>query len=70
MTLIEYEAYIQTIDDVEERITDDNKFPVIKDNKIKRCCKHTLEVTKIVLNFLKYKIDAEKEKQFYETTNP
>jgi hypothetical protein len=48
MTLSEYEAYIQTIDDVEERITDDNKFPVIKDNKIKRCCKHTLEVTKIV----------------------
>ena len=64
MTLSEYEAYIQTIDDVEERITDDNKFPVIKDNKIKRCCKHTLEVTKIVLIFLKYKIDAEKENQF------
>ena len=33
MTLSEYEAYIQTIDDVEERITDDNKFPVIKYNR-------------------------------------
>ena len=64
MTLSEYEAYMEAIDDVEERISDDSKFPGIKDYKIKRCCKHTLELNKFALDFLKYKIDAtKKEKQ-------
>ena len=43
MSLAEYEAYIASIDVVENRITDDNKFPVVKDNKIKRCCQVSLE---------------------------
>ena len=44
MTICEYEAYIQSIDEVENRIVDDNKFPVLQDNKIKICCKTTLEI--------------------------
>ena len=34
MTLSEYDAYITAIDDMETRITDDDKYPVVKDYKI------------------------------------
>ena len=57
----QYETYIDTIDEIGNRVVDDTKYPVITDNGVKRCCKHTLELIKIVLNFLKYKIAAEKE---------
>ena len=33
MTICEYDVYIQSIDEVESRIVDDSKFPVVKDNK-------------------------------------
>ena len=57
MTICEYEAYIQSIDEVENRIDDDSKFPVLQDNKIKICCKTTLELTKVFINYLKYNIN-------------
>ena len=59
----EYERYIDTIDEIENRIVDDTKYPIITDTKIKRCCKYSLELGKIAINFLKYRIDAEKEKR-------
>ena len=62
MTYAEYDAYIQSIDEVENRIDDDSKFPVVEDNKIKICCKTTLELTKVLINYLKYNINnASKE---------
>ena len=62
MTLAQYDAYIQSIDEVESRIADDNKFPVVSDNKIKICCKTTLEISKALINYLKYNINnASKE---------
>ena len=62
MTYAEYQAFIQTIDEVESRIVDDSKFPVVSDNKIKICCKTTLELTKVLINYLKYNINnASKE---------
>ena len=62
MTYAEYEAVIQSIDEVENRIDDDSKFPVVEDNKIKICCKTTLELTKVLINYLKYNINnASKE---------
>ena len=65
MTIAEYEAYIyiSTINDVENRIIDDTKFPVVKDSKIKTCCYATLELLKISLNYLKVNIHATKNKQ-------
>ena len=63
MTIAEYEAYISTINDVENRIIDDTKFPVVKDSKIKTCCYATLELLKISLNYLKVNINAIKKKQ-------
>ena len=62
MSLAEYEAYIASIDVVENRITDDNQFPVVKDNKIKRCCQVSLELLQIGINFLKVNINASKKK--------
>ena len=61
MTYAEYQAYIQSIDEVENRIDDDSRFPVVKDNKIKTCCKTTLELTKALINYLKYNIKYEKK---------
>ena len=62
MTVAEMDMYIQSIDEVESRIDDDSKFPVVSDNKIKICCKTTLELTKILINYLKYNINnASKE---------
>ena len=64
MTLSEYEAFIQSIDEIENRIVDDNKFPIIRDNKIKRCCEASLELSKIIINYLKYNINnATKERE-------
>ena len=63
MTISEYEAYMEAIDDVEERIINDNKFPVIKDSNKTRCCNHTLELTKFIITFLKYKIDVPKKEK-------
>ena len=57
MTYAEYQVYIQSIDEVESRIVDDTKFPVVKDNKIKICCKTTLGLTKVLINYLKYNIN-------------
>ena len=61
MTIAEYEAYISTINDVENRIIDDATFPVVKDSKIKTCCYTTLELLKISLNYLKVNIHATKK---------
>ena len=60
MTIAEYEAYISTINDVENRIIDDTKFPVV-DSKIKTCCYATLELLKLSLNYLKVNINASKK---------
>ena len=64
MTIAEYEAYISTINGVENRIIDDTKFPIVKDSKIKTCCYATLELMKLSLNYLKVNINnATKKKQ-------
>ena len=54
--------YLTSMDEVENRIIDDAKFPVVRDNKIKRCCQITLEITKVIINYLKMNIKNEKKK--------
>ena len=58
----EYDAYMDVIDEVEHRIVDDTKYPVVRDSKIKRCCQITLEITKVIINYLKLNIQNEKKK--------
>ena len=67
MTVAEYEAYIQSVDEVENRIADGSRFPVVKDTKIKICCKTTLELTKALINYLKYNIKNVSEETKGET---
>ena len=58
----EYDTYMDVIEEVENRIIDDNKYPVVRDSKIKRCCQITLEITKVIINYLKLNIQNEKKK--------
>ena len=56
MTLSEYDAYITAIDDMEKRLIDAAKYPVVKDNKIKQRCKYSLEISKMIITYLKFNI--------------
>ena len=59
----ECRRYIEDIDAIEDRIEDDAKFPIIKNNKVKNCCRYSLEILKIVVNYVGLYINAPKEKQ-------
>ena len=58
------DVYFNTINVIEVAVEDDNKFPVIKDNKIKKCCWITLESIKLFFNCVKsnLKNDTKKDK--------
>ena len=59
----DYNTYINTIDVIEDSIDDNNKFPIVKDTKIKQIFMVMLEFLKVIINYLKYYINATKEKQ-------
>ena len=52
---------IDAIDVVEDRIIDNDKFPGSEDNKIKKCCRNTLEIVKIMITFFKCNIETTKQ---------
>jgi hypothetical protein len=56
-----YDSYINTIDVIEDSVIDDTKFPIVKDNKLKQIFRVMLEFLKVIINYLKYYIDATKE---------
>ena len=62
MVLSEYDAYIATLNEIEEMVEDDNKYPVIQDNKIKMLLKIVLEFIKVIVNYLVNYINASKKK--------
>ena len=57
----DYDSYINTIDVIEDGVIDDTKFPLVKDNKLKQIFRVMLEFLKVIINYLKYYIDATKE---------
>ena len=59
----DYDSYINTIDVIEDSVIDDTKFPIVKDNKLKQIFRVMLEFLKVIINYLKYYINATKEKQ-------
>ena len=59
----EYDSYINTIDVIEDSIDDNSKFPIVRDNKLKQIFRVMLEFLKVIINYLKYYINATKEKQ-------
>ena len=48
----EYETYIDTIDEIENRVEDDSKFPVVENGRIKMSFQIIFEFTKIPINYL------------------
>lgn len=44
----EYDVYTDTIDNIEEMIEDDSKFPVVEDGRIKLLLKMIFEFIKVV----------------------
>ena len=58
-----YDSYINTIDVIEDSVIDDTKFPIVKDNKLKQIFRVMLEFLKVIINYLKYYLNATKEKQ-------
>ena len=49
---------IDAIDVVEDKIIENDKFPVIKDNKTKKWCRNTLEIVKVMITFFKCNIES------------
>ena len=58
-----FDTYINTIDVIEDSVIDDTKFPIVRDNKLKQIFRVMLEFLKVIINYLKYYIDATKENQ-------
>ena len=71
MTVAELDMYLSTLEEAENRIIDDSKFPVVKDSKFKTCCYATLEVVKTSIIFIKYNISyaTKKDKSESKTKN-
>ena len=57
----DYDSYINTIDVIEDSIDDNSKFPVVKDTKLKQIFRVMLEFLKVIINYLKYHINATQE---------
>ena len=66
MTVAELDMYLSTLDEVEDRIIDDSKVPVV-DSKLKNCCYATLEVVKMSIIFIKYNISYATKKDKSES---
>ena len=56
-------SYINTIDVIEDSVIDDTKFPIVKDNKLKLIFRVILEFLKVIINYLRYYINATKESE-------
>ena len=57
-----YDSYINTIDVIEDSVIDDTKFPIVRDNKLKQIFRVMLEFLKVIINYLKYHINATQRK--------
>ena len=55
-----FDTYI--IDVIEDSVIYDAKFPIVKDNKLKQIFRVMLEFLKVIIHYLKYYINATKEK--------
>ena len=57
----ECRRYIEDIDIIEDRIVDDTKFPLIKNSRVKNCCRYSLEILKLVVNYIGLCINVKKK---------
>ena len=52
MTYAEYNAYIQSIDDMEQRVINDNVYPKVRSSRCKAFCYVISEVTKECIRYI------------------
>ena len=52
------DMYLDTVNVIEGRIEDDTRFPIVRDTKLKQIFRVLLEFLKVIINYLKYYIDA------------
>ena len=48
----EYEIYLEAVEEIQERIIDDNQFPVV-DGGMKTVLTMIIELIKLILNYLR-----------------
>ena len=53
MTVAEYDAYILSINDKEQRVINDNVYPKVKSNRCKAFCYVVSELTKECIRYFK-----------------
>ena len=53
----EMNEYLDAIDLIENRVANNNQFPVIKKNKINQFCMIFFEFIKLVIYYIKYSIN-------------
>ena len=58
-----FDSYINTIDVIEDSVIDDTKFPIVKEYKLKLIFRVILEFLKVLINYLRYYINATKESE-------
>ena len=54
MTIAEYDAYIASIDDMENRVINDNIYPKVRNNRCKAFCYIISEVSKECIRYFKF----------------
>ena len=59
----DFDTYINTIDVIEDYVVDDNKFPVVKDSKMKHIFRLIFQFIKVIFYYLKNTIDATKKEE-------
>ena len=59
----DFDTYINTIDVIEDYVVDDNKFPVVKDSKMKQIFRLIFQFIKVIFYYLKNTIDATKKEE-------
>ena len=59
----DFDTYINTIDVIEDYVVDDNKFPVVKDSKMKQIFRLMFQFIKVIFYYLKNTIDATKKEE-------
>ena len=52
-TIAEYDAYIQSIDGMEQRVINDNVYPKVRSNRCKAFCYVISELTKECIRYFK-----------------
>ena len=53
MTVAEYDASILSIDDMEQRVINDNVYPKVRSNRCKAFCYVVFELTKECIRYFK-----------------